>query len=208
MITNYDSVKEAWDILQTHFGGSGDMKRTKIVILTSKFEELKMREDENLYEYFTKLHDISNEAFALGKHLSDTKMVRKIFRSLPDRFQPKLMAIEENKNLETMKVEEFTGSLQTYEINIMHRKKDKSIALKATFEPFVSENGNLDDELALLSKNFNKFFKKCADNLRRAIQVNVRPLPLNLIFLKTKRKVFNIGSVNVMVTYKLNVSTP
>ena len=55
------------------------MKRTKIVILTSKFEELKMREDETLYEYFTKLYDISNEAFALGKRFSDTKMVRKIF---------------------------------------------------------------------------------------------------------------------------------
>ena len=111
MITNCESAKEAWDILQTHFEGSSDMKRTKLIMLTSKFEQLRMREDETLSEYFTKLYDISNESFALGKRFSDTKMVRKIFRSLPDRFQPKLTAIEESKNLDLMKVEELMGSL-------------------------------------------------------------------------------------------------
>ena len=160
MITNCESAKEAWDILQTQFEVSGDIKRTKLIMLTSKFEELRMRDDETLSDYFTKLYDISNEAFALGKRFSDTKMVRKIFRSLPDRFQPKLTAIEESKNLDTMKVEELMGSLQTYEMNIKQRKKEKTIALKAASEPTDEEGEGESDELAFLTKNFSKFLKK------------------------------------------------
>ncbi|PON52362.1 hypothetical protein PanWU01x14_209980 [Parasponia andersonii] len=109
-----------------------------------------MGEDEILSEYFTKLNDISNEAFALGKFFSDTKMVRKIFRSLSDRFQPKLTTIEESKTLDTMKVEELMGSLQTYEMNIKQRKKEKTITLKAASEPTDKEGEEESDEFALL----------------------------------------------------------
>ena len=41
---------------------------------------------------------------ALGKKISKSKRFRKIVRSLPDKFQPKVMTIEDSKNLDTMRV--------------------------------------------------------------------------------------------------------
>ena len=61
-----------------------------------------MIDNESLYEFYTKLCDISNEFFALGKKIPESILVRKVVRSLPNRFQPKTTAIKESKNLDTM----------------------------------------------------------------------------------------------------------
>jgi hypothetical protein len=50
---------------------------------------------------------------SLGKPISDLKLIRKILRSLPERFRIKVTTIEESKDLEEMKIEELVGSLQT-----------------------------------------------------------------------------------------------
>ena len=49
----------------------------------------------------------------------------KIVRSLPDRFQSNVTAIEEGKNLDITKIDELIGSLQTFELNLRQKKKDK-----------------------------------------------------------------------------------
>ena len=64
-------------------------------------------------------------------------LVWKITKSLLGRFRPKVTAIEESKNLDTIKVEELMGSLRTYELNLIQRKKFKFISLKV-------ENENLN----------------------------------------------------------------
>lgn len=52
------------------------------------------------------------------------------FRSLPEKFRPKVTTIEESKYLDSIKVEELIGSLQTYELTLDKPIKDKSMALK------------------------------------------------------------------------------
>jgi hypothetical protein len=50
------------------------------------------------------------------KKIPESRIVRKIMRSLLERFKPKAIAIEENKNLDFVKIEYLVGSLQTYEL--------------------------------------------------------------------------------------------
>jgi hypothetical protein len=52
---------------------------------------------------------------SLGKKVPDAKLIKKILRSLPERFRIKVTSIEESKDLDSMKIEELVGSLQTYE---------------------------------------------------------------------------------------------
>jgi len=52
---------------------------------------------------------------SLGKSVSDVKLIRKILRSLPERFRIKVTITQESKDLYQMKIEELVGSLQTYE---------------------------------------------------------------------------------------------
>lgn len=54
-----------------------------------------------------------------------------MLRLLPDRSHSQVIVIEESKNIESMKVEEFVGSLMTYELHLHKGKKgDLELPLK------------------------------------------------------------------------------
>ena len=62
-----------------------------------------MGEDETIANFNEKLRDIANQAFKLGEKYSDTKLVGKTLCSLPERFAYKVTAIEEAKDITTMR---------------------------------------------------------------------------------------------------------
>ena len=80
------TAKEAWNILQATYEGTKAVKDSKLQRLTTSFEETKMEEDESFDEFFTKLKDMVNSAFNLGETIPEPKIVRKVLRSLPERF--------------------------------------------------------------------------------------------------------------------------
>lgn len=67
-------------------------------MLTSKFEKIKMLEDENFDEFYGTLNDIVSFKFNLGKKVEDSKVMRKILRYLLERFSAKVTTIEESKD--------------------------------------------------------------------------------------------------------------
>ena len=87
-------------------------------MLTSKFETIRMNEDQYFSSLYSELSDIVNSSFNLGEPIPDSKVVRKVLRSLPERFRPKVTAIEENKNIDSLRVDELVGSIQTYEMTL------------------------------------------------------------------------------------------
>jgi RNA-binding protein YhbY len=110
-IINSESAKEAWQILETTYEGTKLVKSAKLQMLISKFEEIKMLEDETFGEFYSKMSDLRNQMVSLGKTVLDVKLIRKILRSLPERFKIKVTTIEESRDLEEMKIEELVGSL-------------------------------------------------------------------------------------------------
>jgi hypothetical protein len=132
-------------------------------MLISKFEEIKMLEEETFGEFYTKISDIRNLMVSLGKSISDVKLIRKIRRSLPEHFRIKVTTIEESKDLEEMKIEKLVGSLQTYEYSLPPVRKAKTIALKASKKKTrVTSDEDFDideDVVAMLAKNFEQFMK-------------------------------------------------
>ena len=59
-----------------------------------------MEEDESLNEFYAKLKDIVDSAFILGETIPKPKIMRKVLRSLPERFHAKITAIEELKDID------------------------------------------------------------------------------------------------------------
>ena len=59
-----------------------------------------MEEDKTFDEFYAKLKDIVNSAFNLGECITESKIVRKILKSLPKRFHAKITAIEEAKDID------------------------------------------------------------------------------------------------------------
>ena len=70
-----------------------------------------MDEDESFDEFYDNLKDIVNSAFNLRKTISEPKIVRKVLRSLPERFHAKITAIEESKDIEKIPLIELVGNL-------------------------------------------------------------------------------------------------
>lgn len=52
------------------------------------------------------------------KYDSNTKLIRKVLRLLPQRFSMKVTAIERANDVTTMKLDEPFGSLTTFELNL------------------------------------------------------------------------------------------
>ena len=86
-----------------------------------------MHDDESLFDFYTMLCDIANKSFTLCEKIPETILVKKIMRSLPDRFSSKVIAIEEVKDLDSMKVEDLMGSLCAFEMTLKQRKKKGEI---------------------------------------------------------------------------------
>ena len=93
-ISSTKITKEVWTIIQTAYEGTKDVKDSKLQRLTTSFEEVMMEEDESFDEFYAKLKDIVNSAFNLGETIPEPKVVRKVLRSLPERFHAKIIAIE------------------------------------------------------------------------------------------------------------------
>ena len=99
-ISSTETVKEAWTILQTTYERTKAVKDSKLQRLTTSFKEIKMEEDESFDEFYAKLKDIVNSAFNLGETIPKPKIVRKVLRSLLERFHAKITAIEESKDID------------------------------------------------------------------------------------------------------------
>ena len=99
-ISSTEVAKEAWTILETTYEGTKVVKTVKLQTLTSSFEEIRMEEDETFDEFYAKLKDIANSTFNLREFIVESKIVRKILRSLPERFHAKIIAIEEVKDID------------------------------------------------------------------------------------------------------------
>ena len=110
------------------------MKDTKLQMLTTCFEELKMNEVESFDSFYRKLNEVVIRKFNLGEKTEDSKIVRKILRSLLESFRAKVTAIEESKDLDEIKIQELIGSLQIYELSLPSQRKRKSLTLKIVNE--------------------------------------------------------------------------
>ena len=85
-ISSTETAQEAWTILQATYEGTKAVKDSKFQRLTTSFEEINMEDDETFDEFYAKLKDIVNSVFNFGETILEPKIVRKVLRSLPERF--------------------------------------------------------------------------------------------------------------------------
>ena len=85
--------------------------------------------------------------FNLGEKTEDSKVVRKILRSLPESFRAKVTPIEESKDLDEIKIQELIGSLQTYELSLPSQRMSKYLTLKTINERVETQDFSNKDEV-------------------------------------------------------------
>ena len=91
---NLETAKATWDKLISIYEGNEKVKDAKIETYRVQFEQLKMKEDETVGKYFLRVEELVNAMKALGENIEEPSLVQKILRSLLDRFNLKVSAIE------------------------------------------------------------------------------------------------------------------
>ncbi|GLU08769.1 hypothetical protein SLE2022_256590 [Rubroshorea leprosula] len=173
-VSGCDTAKEMWDMLEVTHEGTSQVKESKINRLIYMYELFKMKPEESIQDMYTRLNDIVTNLKALGKVYHTQEVVRKVLRSLPKNWEAKKTAIEESKDLNTLKLEDLIGKLMTYEIEVqvdggveVVEKKKKNVAFKASNQKEESEDDASNDESSneeditkLISKEVKRFMKK------------------------------------------------
>ncbi|KAL3755900.1 hypothetical protein ACJRO7_002879 [Eucalyptus globulus] len=123
-ISSAETAKEAWDILQKSYKGDDRVRRVRLLTLRGDFESLRMNDLESISAYFDRVQTIVNQLRVNGEELQDVRVVEKILRSLTERFDYVVAAIEEGQDISTMTLEMLMGSLCSHE----QRMNQKSIS--------------------------------------------------------------------------------
>jgi hypothetical protein len=89
----------------------------------------------------------------LGEKIEEPSLVQKILRSLPDRFNPKVSAIEELNDLKTLEFDQLLGTLTTYEMRIV---RDKPTSRETSFKANKNEDFEPDEIEAKFVKRLKK----------------------------------------------------
>ena len=122
--------------MKTTYEGTKKVKDTKLQMLTTRFEELRMGEDESFDSFCSNQNEVIIGKFNLGEKTEDSKVVR---------IRAKVTAIEESKVLDEIKIQELIGSLQTYELSLPNQRKSKSLALKTINERIEAHDSSDED---------------------------------------------------------------
>jgi hypothetical protein len=127
-VMHCDTAKDIWDKVQNIYKGYSKVKGAKIQTYRGKFEQLKMKEDEDITTYFLQVDEIINAIKGLGEEIKESIVVQKVPRFLPMIFDPKISALEERAHLSTLRMDELHGILIAYEMMTMQDNPPKKEA--------------------------------------------------------------------------------
>jgi hypothetical protein len=167
-VAHCKSTKDIWDKLQNIYEGDSKVKATKIQTYKGQFEQLKMKEDENIADHFLQVDETVNAIIVLGEEIKESVIFQKVLRSLPMRFEPKISALEEILDLNSISMDQLHGIFTTYEMITEQENLDiKEAAFKASKKSKQkgrqkeehSSNNDVsedDEEVANFVKRLNK----------------------------------------------------
>jgi uncharacterized lipoprotein YehR (DUF1307 family) len=96
------TAKELWDKLKNIYEGDPKVKQVKLQRHRAEFENLKMNEKEDIATYLLRVDEVVNAIRGLGEELDESLVVQKVLKSLLLKYDVKVSAIEETRDLTKM----------------------------------------------------------------------------------------------------------
>ena len=95
--------------------------------------------------------------------------MRKVLKSLPERFHGKITTIEESKDIDEIPLTKLVGNLQTYDLGLTKigkSDKGKSMAPKAKSSDTDKSSDDEDSKMkSYITRQFKKFMRKDATKI-------------------------------------------
>ncbi|GKE11565.1 pol polyprotein [Tanacetum coccineum] len=141
-IGNLKTGKEMWEAIKTHNLGADRMKETRLQTLITKFENLKMSDNDTIDAYAAKLSGIASKSATLGKVISELKLVKKFLTSLPRHFVHIVAALEQVLDLKPTTFEDVIGRLKAHEERVKQEDKANNSQEKLLYARTDHSNKN------------------------------------------------------------------
>jgi hypothetical protein len=174
------STKEIWSKLQNTYEGNVNVKKEKLQTHRGQFENLKMKEEEDIVAYFLRVDEIVNTIKKLWETMDDKFVVKKVLRTLPSIFYCNVSTIEKMKYFDSLIMDKLHGILTTYEMTTMeqHPSKHKETfkVSKGTSSKGHQTYDSYEEESTVKEEKIIKRLKKGADKYKGKI-------PFNLFFI-------------------------
>ncbi|XP_057747692.1 uncharacterized protein LOC130966885 [Arachis stenosperma] len=124
-IANAKSAKEAWNMLKLSYKGIDKVQKAKLQSLRREYERYEMSSSKTVEKYFTRVTDLVNKMRVYGEDMLDSKVVEKILRTMPMKYDYVVTTILESHNMDTMMIAELQGTMESHISRIL-KKSEKS----------------------------------------------------------------------------------
>ena len=164
-IRRLENAKEFWDTLVDMHEGTDSVTESKLDVLHSPLDKLKIKDGEVVVEMYSRLALITNEIVGLGsEEMTDKFIIKKILSALDGKYDTVCTLIQMMPNYKDLKPTEVLGRIVAHEMSLkdkdeLHNKS--SGAYKASCDAPATSKDNLvtDEEISLMVRKFNKFYK-------------------------------------------------
>ncbi|KAK2352348.1 gag-protease polyprotein [Trifolium repens] len=174
------TAKSIWESLKSKYEGNKQVKEAKANLLVHQCELFKMKDGEDIETMFSRFQILVFGLQVLDKSYTEADHVRKVLRSLPPKWRPKVTAFQEAKDLDEVTLENLISSLKSHEMELItdeSTKKLKGIALSSKgsskalktkvieSEDEASEEGNEvgsddEEEMVLMATRVSQWAKQ------------------------------------------------
>ena len=110
------TTTHVWEKLKCVYEGVSKVRKSKLHTYKGQFESLKMKEEENIADYILRVDEIVNAIRGLGGVIKEREFFDKVLRTLPMKYDSKVYTLEEQDDLDLMKVYEIHGIFTAYEM--------------------------------------------------------------------------------------------
>ncbi|XP_058004001.1 uncharacterized protein LOC131180666 [Hevea brasiliensis] len=145
------------------YEGASQVKENKMDSLICQYELFKMKSDETISQMYDRFVQIIEDIKSLRKTFTNEELVKKILRSLPKEWLPKVISLKDSKDLSKVQLDELLENLIDYEMTLKREqvaepnKAKKNIAFKVFSENSSDDDEEFDEEeLALVAKRIRK----------------------------------------------------
>jgi hypothetical protein len=123
-VAHYKYAKDIWDNIRNIYEGDSKVKEAKFQTYRRHFEQLKMKENENIVAYILRVDETVNAILGLGEQIKEYVIVQKVLRSIPMRFDPEISTLKEREDLNSISMDELHGIFTTYEMRTEQENPD------------------------------------------------------------------------------------
>jgi hypothetical protein len=88
------------------YQGMDKVKTSKLQIPRRDFETLSMKDTNSVDSFYSHVIDLINQIKSHGETIEDRKVVEKVLRSIPPKFDTPFVTLEENKYLTQFSLDE------------------------------------------------------------------------------------------------------